>query len=83
MKKTAGILFFILFILLFGAAGVLSLFKAYQQKALPDPAEGAASMESWASRYLPGRELMLAPYRVFKSAAGGRDYPERGGYIAA
>ena len=82
MKKTAGILFFILFILLFSAAGVLSLFKAYQQKALPDPAEGAASMESWANRYLPGRKLMLAPYRVFNAAAGRRYYPETDSYIS-
>ncbi len=82
MKKALNIGFFLLLLVLFLWAGAAGMDKAHLRKARWDPTEGAAAGDTWINNYLPARETLLAPCRIWSRVIDRRRFPEIKAYLA-
>ena len=79
MKKQLRIGFFLLFFLFFILAGSIGVFRA---KVRWTPSEGVEAGDTWINKYLPARQQLLLPYRLWNSALDKRYYPEIKSFLA-
>ena len=81
MKKAIRIAFLLCFLLLFLLVGIFTARLSLQKKASLDISEGPSALDEWIGKYIPGRQLTLAPYRLWNSALDKRYYPDMNIFI--
>ena len=81
MKKTIRIAFLLFFLLLFLLIGVFTARSSIQRRVSLDLSEGPTAADEWIGKYIPGRQELLSPYRLWNTAVDKRYFPDNNAFI--